>query len=133
MKKLKRKLLTAMLYTICWRNVDKHVSLRHYDSNNIELRGDEQGMIKKVSDLREYDRNMTVGEIIKQFKEERPYICPKCKGRGEIWHKKEEDYGWARFYDEGRYIECDICNGHGRTKEEYKPQYELIGYEKVEK
>lgn len=38
MKKIKRKLLTAMLYTICWRNVDNHVSLRHYDSNNIELR-----------------------------------------------------------------------------------------------
>ena len=27
MKKIKKRLLTAMLYTICWRNVDKHVSV----------------------------------------------------------------------------------------------------------
>lgn len=27
MKKLKRKLLTVMLYTAVWRNVDKHVDI----------------------------------------------------------------------------------------------------------
>lgn len=37
MKKLKRKLLQILLYTTVWRNVDKYVDLRHYDSNNIKL------------------------------------------------------------------------------------------------
>ena len=30
MKKIKKKLLTAMLYTFCWRNVDKSVSVWIY-------------------------------------------------------------------------------------------------------
>lgn len=81
-------------------------------------------MINKVSDLREYDRNMTVGEIIDQFKKDYPYVCPKCKGRGEVWIEDFEGY-----YDVSHYIECNICKGHGRTKKEYKPKYELIGYE----
>ena len=39
MKKLKKTLLQALLYTICWRNVDKHVSVQHYDSYYVKLKG----------------------------------------------------------------------------------------------
>jgi len=37
MKKLKKIILRTLLYTICWRNVDKLYSLRHYDSYYVKL------------------------------------------------------------------------------------------------
>ena len=37
MKKIKKKLLTAMLYTICYRNVDKLNGIWVYESNYIKL------------------------------------------------------------------------------------------------
>ncbi len=36
-KKLKKVIANAMLYTICWRNVDKLNDLWVYDRNNIKL------------------------------------------------------------------------------------------------
>lgn len=72
---------------------------------------------------------MTVGEIIEQFKNEYPYICPKCKGKGKIWYEAEENYAMGGFHNESRHIKCDLCNGHGRTKKEYKPIYKIIRYE----
>ena len=45
MKKIKKKLLTAMLCTICYRNVDRLYNLRHYDSYNVKL-GKERPTIK---------------------------------------------------------------------------------------
>lgn len=37
-KKLKQLIVRMMLYTICWRNVDKLNDLWVYDSYNIELK-----------------------------------------------------------------------------------------------
>jgi len=35
MRKIKKKILTAMLYTICWRNVDKLNSIWIYAEYNL--------------------------------------------------------------------------------------------------
>lgn len=43
----------------------------------------------KPSDFAKYDRNMTIGELITKLKEDKPYICPKCKGKGEIWIEEQ--------------------------------------------
>lgn len=36
-KKLKKIIANVMLYTICWRNVDKHDDVWIYASYNVEL------------------------------------------------------------------------------------------------
>lgn len=84
----------------------------------------------KISDLTKYDKNMTIGDLINQILEEYPYICPKCKGRGQVY-KEDENYDVGGYHFQG-YIECDICQGYGRTKKEMKPKYKLIGYEEGE-
>lgn len=89
-------------------------------------------MINKISDLKEYDRNMTVGEIIDQFKKERPYVCPKCDGSGMMWKEAKTNYDLAGCHEESKYVECDICEGHGRTKKKYVPVYELIDYKECD-
>lgn len=38
MKKLKKIILRTLLYTICWRNVDKHNDIWAYDGNYTKLR-----------------------------------------------------------------------------------------------
>ncbi len=85
-------------------------------------------MINKVSDLADYDRNMTVGEVIEQFKKERPHICPKCNGTGEVYNDVDENYDLCGPHSSSGYIKCDICSGHGRTIDKYVPVYKLIGY-----
>jgi len=48
--------------------------------------------------------------------EGRAFECPKCNGSGELENKTE----------------CEICNGHGYTYEEFEPIYGIKGYEKEE-
>lgn len=86
----------------------------------------------KPSDFAKYDRNMTIGELITKLKEDRPYVCPKCKGKGEIWIEEQENYAMGGSHPKSHWSECDICNGYGRTKNEIKPIYKLAGYEKVQ-
>lgn len=85
----------------------------------------------KVQDLCAYDQNMTVGELVKQLKEERPYICPKCNGTGSIYIPAEENYCMGGYHNESSYKECDICNGYGRTEKKYVPEYKVTGYKEV--
>lgn len=89
-------------------------------------------MINKVSDLACYDRNMTVGEIIDQFKKERPYVCPKCNGSGKILHEPEENFEMGGWHDNATYSQCDICDGHGRTKKKFVPVYKLVDYKECD-
>ena len=84
MKKLKKIILRMLLYTICWRNVDKLYNLRHYDSNNVKLGGetilvsiDENGKfiiypkcIKSVH-IKTKDYNKTKQRILKLLKREK--------------------------------------------------------------
>ena len=44
-KKLRKLIAKAILYTFCWRNVDKYASLWAYDGNYFELRRREEKMI----------------------------------------------------------------------------------------
>ncbi len=48
MKKIKKIILQTLLYTICWRNVDKLYNLRHYDSYYIKLGGEKMNLIKEI-------------------------------------------------------------------------------------
>lgn len=42
-KRLRKLIAKAILYTFCWRNVDKYASLWVYDGNYFELKkGDER-------------------------------------------------------------------------------------------
>lgn len=79
----------------------------------------------KLSDLEGLDNSLTVKEIKDIIKREYPYICPKCKGKGKIYVPDCFGDGRTGNY----YIPCKLCNGYGRTKEEKKPIYKIIGYE----
>ena len=75
------------------------------------------------------------------------FECPKCKGIGRINGKPvyesrydEEATAWGGQFASPVYkkvvvgyeqITCDLCNGHGWTKEEKKPVMEsrVIGWE----
>lgn len=85
----------------------------------------------KISDLAEYDKKMTIGELIKQIKNEYKYICPKCKGSGKIYHIPDENFDLAGPHPEPGYIECSLCNGYGRTKEKYEPLIKIVDYVKA--
>lgn len=74
-----------------------------------------------------YGHNVTFGDLIKQSGY--THKCPKCNGEGvtlEKYNAYPEGYLGSIFKD--REVECDICGGHGWTKEEYEPIVEIIGY-----
>lgn len=98
----------------------------------------------KIKDLiRFYGGETTLNEVlhkVMQSSEYRflPYECPKCHGQGYLVKEYNSyptglpDSGcvYEPAYD---YSVCELCNGKGYTKEEYKPKTEtkIIGYEKV--
>lgn len=72
--------------------------------------------IKVIEELvKEYGENKTLGEILKEAKENE---CYKCKGTGEIKeYNKEYDFAcqngaWS-LPPKYIYIKCDVCNGKG--------------------
>lgn len=80
--------------------------------------------------------DITLNRILLIVSGGRKYKCPKCNGKGKItveyngYPKGLPDSGWvyeAAFKD----IECDICEGEGYTREEYKPKYIQDGFEIV--
>lgn len=83
-------------------------------------------VLKQIDDIvirYNLDCNMTLKEVKSKILET-SYICPKCKGKGQIYI--EDGFGDGRTGD--YYINCDLCNGEGRTKEEYKEKKVTVGY-----
>lgn len=81
----------------------------------------------KISDLEDYDENMTIKELKEIINRAYPFICPKCKGKGLIY-KEDTNYDVGGSHVSG-WIECDICQGYGRTQKQKKPICKIIGYE----
>lgn len=86
----------------------------------------------KVSDLSSYSRDMTVGELIEQLKNERPFSCPKCGGSGKLFQEAEINYDMGGYHGKDGYAKCDICDGYGRTKKEFKPVYKVVDYKEYD-
>ena len=71
MKKIKKKLLQIMLYTICYRNVDKLNNVWVYDSNYIELKKRR----RKMEDQKIYTKE----ELYKKIQQIKDYYEEKLK------------------------------------------------------
>ena len=80
-----------------------------------------------ISLQKEYG-DLKISEILS--KQNRPFICPKCKGAGiERKIVRYGEYGYTNDVYEN--INCNICDGHGYTTKEMKPKVktEIVGYE----
>ena len=88
-----------------------------------------------------YGPDTTLRQAIKAYQQSHKkgdYICPKCGGKGYIvteynaYPSGLPDSGWV--YKPGyNYEECNLCNGIGYTKTQYKAKTEtkIVGYEEV--
>lgn len=57
-KKIKKIIAKVMLYTICWRNVDRHVLVWIYDSYNVKLGGKNDDIYNIVNYHINYSNNI---------------------------------------------------------------------------
>lgn len=80
-----------------------------------------------------YDAKLS--DVLDKVRAGRVYECPKCHGVGTI---KEEYNGYpsglpdSGFVYEAAYrtVDCDLCQGHGYTKDKYVPRMVQDGWEK---
>lgn len=79
--------------------------------------------IEKLAKCYGYDTSLA--QIILKLMEDKPYMCPKCKGIGiqEVTYNAYPsdflDSGWV-YEPKTKTVECDLCNGEGYTSVEYK-------------
>jgi hypothetical protein len=66
------------------------------------------------------------------------YRCPKCNTQGgttEYYNAYPSGLPDSGFVQDmqPKFVECDLCEGHGYTEIEYKPKLktEVVGYEKA--
>ena len=64
MKKIKKKLLTVMLYTICWRNVDKLYNIWVYTKYNLLKR---KMQVNNIKNFRK-KQNLSQSDVAKIMK-----------------------------------------------------------------
>lgn len=80
-----------------------------------------------------YGYNVTISELIFKFKEDKPYMCPKCKviGIQEVTYNAYPsglpDSGWV-YEPKTKTVDCDLCNGEGYTSVKYKPNMVQQGW-----
>ncbi len=72
MKKIKKKLLQIMLYTVCWRNVDRLNNIWIYDSYYIELKKERR---RKMEDQKIYTKE----DVYKKIQQIKDYYEEKLK------------------------------------------------------
>lgn len=88
---------------------------------------------KDLITLQEIYGDIKISEIVKLL--DRPYKCPKCNGEGgeqkryNAYPSGLPDSGWVEEW-KFKYVQCDLCEGHGYTKRELKPvtKTEVVGY-----
>lgn len=97
-------------------------------------------MIFKTRDIvnliADYGENATLKEVHAKIADGRLYRCPKCKGDGIVvieyngYPSGLPDSGFV-YEPAFRNEECDLCQGHGFTKEQYQPRMIQDGWEIV--
>lgn len=75
--------------------------------------------------IKKYGEKTTLKEALEKEQGDYIYVCPKCAGKGIIKEKKYIDRGYYNEEIIGK-IKCDLCNGIGYTREEYKIKYKKI-------
>jgi len=79
---------------------------------------------QEVERLERMFGDVKLSEIIKRVLKNRPYVCPKCSGSGKV-HKYEDEwspYDMRIVGTKDIILECDLCDGTGRTVQEYVPK-----------
>ncbi|AEX26663.1 hypothetical protein KP27_198 [Klebsiella phage KP27] len=84
---------------------------------------------------RAYGSSTTLSELAESAKKERPHVCPKCNGKGyetiryNAYPSGLPDSGWVEDMKDFN-KECDLCNGHGRTKDKFVAKPVKVEYVK---
>lgn len=85
----------------------------------------------KIHDIvtlcKQYGENTTLKQVLITMQGDKYYMCPKCKGKGEVEHLIRGIHGYTN--DKITFIKCDLCNGDGYTRKQYKPKMVQDGWE----
>lgn len=83
--------------------------------------------------INKYGENKTLKQLADEF--DMPFVCPNCSGSGYYSKKIGVPYpsglpdsGWVPPDVRYEKTSCDLCNGNGYTKEEYKPKMVQNGW-----
>ncbi|OYP91316.1 hypothetical protein [Ligilactobacillus salivarius] len=86
--------------------------------------------------IEKYGKETTLETVLHEIQGDRKYECPKCHGKGSVsveYNKYDKYSGWI-VGTEVKDEQCDLCNGHGYTRDKYQPKVKVIddGWEKVD-